>query len=247
MQSGGTSAGSIVSSLYAMGYTADEMLKLFNYFSKEALGIGPKFLFANFRENKGIKIKGLTTSLNLELAIKEVARYKSIMNITDLQLPISIPATDLITSKEIIFTNNKLAKGDQYIKDIEIGKAVRASASFPGAYSPFEYEKYQFVDGGIFNNLPVEEVKKLGVDKVIAVKFDLKSQRKQNTMYNITMQAIDLMTEKITEKSADLSDVLLNINVRDVKVFNIGKIDFCYEQGYKQTIEQIDKIKAKLI
>lgn len=53
-----------------MGYNPDEILKLFNYFSKEALGIGPRFFFSNVKDAKGIKIKGLTTSLNLELAIR---------------------------------------------------------------------------------------------------------------------------------------------------------------------------------
>lgn len=67
---GGTSAGSIVSSLYAMGYNPEEMLKLFNYFSKEALGLGPKVVFANIKDSRGMKLKGLTSSLNIELAIR---------------------------------------------------------------------------------------------------------------------------------------------------------------------------------
>lgn len=41
----GTSAGSIVAALYSMGYTTDEMVKLFDYFAKASLGIGPKYFF----------------------------------------------------------------------------------------------------------------------------------------------------------------------------------------------------------
>lgn len=68
----------------------------------------------------------------------------------DLKLPIVIPTVDLITDRKIVFTNYHKLKGEEYIKDIEIGKAVRASASFPGVYSPLEYKEYQFVDGRSF-------------------------------------------------------------------------------------------------
>lgn len=59
-----------MASLYAMEYKPDEILKLFNYFSKEALGIGAKSFFSNVKNGKGIKIKGITSSLNLEIAIR---------------------------------------------------------------------------------------------------------------------------------------------------------------------------------
>lgn len=177
----------------------------------------------------------------------EAAKYKNIKNIQDLELPISIISTDLITNKKIVFTNtNQKNSKQEYIKDIEISKAVRASCNFPGVYSPFEYKNYQLVDGGIFDNLPVEELMKLGVDKTLAVKFDLKINQKYNSIYNITMHSIDLMIETQEESSAKLSDCLLNINVKEVKVFNINKINFCYEQGYIQTIQNINKIKEKL-
>lgn len=242
----GTSAGSIVAALYGMGYTTDEMYKLFNYFAKSVMAISPKYLFSGIKEVRGIKLGGITSSYNIESAIEEAGKLKNIINIKDIKIPISIPTTDLITDKEIIFTNRDNLQGKEYIKDIEIGKAVRASSSFPGMYAPFEYGKYQFVDGGIFDNLPTAETKKLGVDKVIAIKFKLKSPRKQNTIYNIAMQSIDLMTENLIKESVKLSDFVIEIDLRDVKPFSISKLEFCYKQGYIQTIDQISKIKKEL-
>ncbi len=239
----GTSAGSIVAALYGMGYTTDEMIKLFNYFSKSVMAISPKYMFSGIKELRGIKLGGVTTSYNIELAIQESGKIKNIKNIKDIKLPISIPATDLISDKEIIFTNNQNLQGEEYIHDIEIGKAVRASSTFPGMYAPFEYQKYQFVDGGIFDNLPAQETKKLGVDKVISVKFKLKTPRKQNTIYNIAMQSLDLMTEKLIEESIKASDYVIEIDLKDVKPFNIGKLEFCYKEGYMQTLDHIIKIK----
>ena len=113
-------------------------------------------------------------------------------------------------------------------------------------YAPFDYKKYQFVDGGIFDNLPVVEAKKLGIDKVIAIKFKLKSPRKQNTIYNIAMQSLDLMTENLIKDSINKSDYVIEIDLRDVKPFNISKLEFCYREGYTQTLDNIIKLKREL-
>lgn len=243
----GTSAGSIIAALYGMEYTTDEMIKLFKFFSKSVVGISPKYLFTEMREVKGIGLGGLTSGYGLESAIKEAGKYKGIENLQDIKLPIAIPAVDLITEKEIVFTNYKKLQSKNYIKDIEICKAVRASSSFPGMYSPLEYKNYQFVDGGVFDNLPVEQVKKLDVDKVIAVKFKNRIPKKQKTMYNISMHALDLMSEKLLKESEQLSDYVLEIALNDVKPFNVGKIDYCYNEGYMQTIDNISKIKRCLL
>lgn len=242
----GTSAGSIVAALYGMEYTADEMYKLFNYFSKSVMAISPKYLFSGVKEIRGITLGGITSSYNIEAAIKEAGKLKQIENIKDIKIPISIPTTDLITDKEIIFTNHEGLQGEEYIHDIEIGKAVRASSTFPGMYAPFDYKKYQFVDGGIFDNLPSGEVKKLGVDKVIAIKFKLKTPRKQNTIYNIAMQSLDLMTENLIKESIRISDYVIEIDLRDVKPFSISKLEFCYKEGYMQTLDNIAKLKKEL-
>ena len=246
MQLLGTSAGSIVAALHGMGYTPEEMIKLFNYFSKSVMGFSPKSMFSDMKEVRGIRLGGLTSSYNIEEAIKETAKLKNINKIEDISMPLAIPTTDLITDEKFVFTNSKDLISQEYIHNIEIGKAVRASSTFPGMYAPFEYQKYQFVDGGIFDNLPVGEVKKLGVDKVIAIKFKVKSSRKQNTIYNIAMQALDLMTEKIIEESVEQSDYVIEIDLKDVKPFSIKKIEFSYREGYNQTIDNIAKLKKVL-
>ena len=229
-----------------MGYTTDEMYKLFMYFSKSVMAISPRDIFGGMKEVRGVRLGGITSSHNIELAIEEAAKLKTIKNIKDIKMPIIIPTTDLISDREIIFTNDENIKGEEYIHDIEIGKAVRASCSFPGMYAPFEYDKYQFADGGIFDNLPVEQTKKLGVDKVIAIKFGLKNPRKQKTVYNIAMQSLDLMTENLIRNSIKESDFVIEINLKDVKPFSINKLDFAYQQGYMQTLDHIIKLKKAL-
>ena len=199
----GTSSGSIIAALFSMGYTADEMIKLFRYFSKRIVGISPKHIYSNIREVKGFTIGGLTSSKALEDIVNEAGKFKGIKNIKDIKLPIAIPATDLIQDREIIFTNCEKMEGNEYISDIEIGKAVRASSTFPCFYAPFEYKDYQFVDGGLFENVPIKQAKKLNNDKIIAVKFKYETPKKQKSMYNILMHSLDLMTERINNKTLE--------------------------------------------
>ena len=228
-----------------MGYTTDEMYKLFNYFSKSVMSISPRYFFGG-KEKRGMQLGGLSSGENIELAIQEAAELKKIKNIKDINMPVAFPTTDLISDSEIIFTNNENIQGDEYIHDIEIGKAVRASCSFPGMYAPLEYGKYQFADGGIFDNLPVKQVRKLGVDKIIAIKFGLKSPKKQRTLYNIAMQSLDLMTENLIKDSIRESDYVIEIDLKDVKPFSISKLEFAYQQGYLQTLDHIIKLKKEL-
>jgi len=201
---------------------------------------------ANLKESADGRVKGITSSLNIELSFKEAADAKGYNLITDIKMPIIIPAMDLATNEEVIFTNRKI-KGERYINDIEIAKAIRASSTVPGIYSPFKYKNYQFIDGGVCDNLPVREVKKIGnVDKIIGIKFNIKSKKQINTMYNIVMQSVDLMTETLIKEDVNISDYILNIDLKSVHPFNIKKIDFCYEEGYKQTMENMDGIKKAL-
>lgn len=242
----GTSAGSMVAALYAMGYNAKEMYKILKKHAKTIMGMSPKYLFENIKQNNGIKVKGMISGVNIEKTFEDLSKTKNIEKISDIEMPIAIVAADLINSKKIVFTNNQTLTEDGYLKNIKIGTAVRASCSVPGVYTPVEFENYQLVDGGLFNNLPVDEVKKMGADKVLAIKFNIKSHRKYNTLYNIVMQSMDLMTENLIEDKIKEADVLIDLDLRDAKSFNLTKLEFCYEQGYRQTIGKIEEIKKIL-
>lgn len=241
----GTSAGSIVAAMYALGYTPEEMLKLFKYFSKDMLKPNAQEMITSVKNNKRIRLEGAFSSVNIELAMKEIAKYKNIENINQLEIPIAIPTVDINTSKKYVFTNyNQLE--DYYIKDIDIAKAVRASATYPGVYAPFEYKDYRFVDGGVLDNIPADEVKKLGVDKILTVKFILNKNSKPRGVYNIAMKCVDTIFEGLSRESIDISDLLFDIDVSKSTSFSINKIDYCYEEGYKYAITKINELKKLL-
>ncbi len=183
---------------------------------------------------------------NIEIALKEAGKYKSVSKIQELNIPIVIPAVDINNGKEYIFTNSNKLKEDKYIKEIEIAKAVRASSSFPVLFAPFKYEKHAFIDGGVLNNVPVGELKKMGIKKIIAVNFISEENNDKRGIYNIALKTIDIMTNKIAEMAISQSDYVIEPKVGHVKILAIDKMKECYQRGYEETIKKIMEIRSVL-
>lgn len=263
----GTSIGSIIAALYAMEYNTDEIFKLMKYFAKSILKADPKYILTGFKSTKSIFGTGFISGEAIEDAVDECARLKGIKYLKDLKMPIAIPTVDIKEGKKYVFTNRiitepkKISKVNeengeyaiveednvQYITDMEIGKAVRASCSYPGVFSPFEYGKYKFVDGGVLDNIPVEELKKLGVDKTLTVTFPPYKEANPRNAIDIFMRCIDIVFDDRDSKRIIDSDYILKVDVTSASVFDIKKIDFCYDRGYVETIENIDKIEKALL
>ena len=249
---GGTSSGSMVSALYAMGYSPDEIYSLFKKHAKEIATInsGPIIMgITNYMRNKEIRIKGLRSNQRLEEVCDKLAGEKGIKNIEDIKMPIVIPTVDLISEKEYVFTNGLLGEplNERYITNISVGKAVRASSSFSAVFCPFEYDKYAFMDGGILDNIPVEEVRRQGADKVIAISFESDKINKKSNIMDIIMKTVDIMGDKIFEKNLNSSDYILKVSTDGTGLLDLGKMDLCFKFGYKTAIENMDKIKEAIL
>ncbi len=246
---GGTSIGSIVASLYAMGYNTDEMLKLFRYFSKYIMKVDPKYYWTNVKNKKNFMGYGLISGENIEMAINECAALKGIKNMEDLKIPIVMPTVDIKNSQKYVFTNHQYDenfKENIYIRDITVGKAVRASSSYPGMFAPTIYENHKFVDGGIIDNLPAQEVRKLGADKVLSIRFSSKNETDPKNVIEVALKSVDLLFEQRTESEIASSDYSITLDLAEASIFNIKKIDYCYNQGYIAAIENMSKIKSML-
>lgn len=246
---GGTSIGSIVAALYAMGYNTEEMLKLFRYFSKSIMKVDPKYYWTNVKSNRNFMGYGLMSGENIELAMNECAHLKGFKNIPDIQMPIVMPTVDITESKKYVFTNHEEDNNfteDKYIRDVTIGKAVRASSSYPGMFAPTIYKNHKFVDGGVIDNLPAQEVRKLGADKVISVRFSSETKSDPKNIFEVALKSVDLLFEQRTAAEIESSDFAITLDLPEASVFNVKKVDYCYNQGYITAIEKMPKIKKML-
>lgn len=246
---GGTSSGSIISTLYAMGYSPYYIYILFKRYAKDLVNqnsITTMTSLKNFMINKKNKFTGFYSGEEIEKVFNEVAKRKGIKKITDIKMPIVIPTVDVQESKEYIFTNNipqeENENKDKYITNISIGKAIRASSSFPVAFNPCIYENHKFLDGGILDNFPTLEVKKQGVNKVLTVNFMADEINEDSNIMDIAMRSIDIMGNKVSEENIKNSDMILTIQTDKTGLLEVEKLDDCYKYGYRQTINNMDKI-----
>ena len=245
---GGTSSGSMVSALYSMGYTPDEIYELVKKYASTIVKLNSNTIrkeIKNFIFKHKICSQGINDGKFIEEIFNKKALEKGIKNISDIKMPIVIPTVDITTGEEYIFTSVKSHKKN-HISTIEVGKAVRASSSFPLIYEPMKYKDKLFLDGGILNNIPAREVKELGADKVISVKFDNDKIDNESNAIDIGMKIMDMMTEKIIDKDITKSDYIITIPTDETGILDVTKIDLCFKSGYETTKKQIKEILNKL-
>ena len=194
----GTSSGSMIASMYAMGCTFEEMEELIkNYYKKFTKFDLTKLSKGaiSFLKSGIAKIDGVINTKELQLLLKEVAKKKRIDLMSDVKLPISIIAVDTITTKEVIFTS-KIFQSDLnneyiYIDDAPIDIAIRASTAFPGLFPTCNYKDYNLIDGGTKNNLPTEPLKAMGADKILALTFELDEYIPKKDLLAILLRTCD--------------------------------------------------------
>lgn len=240
---GGTSSGSMVAMLYAVGYSPYHIYTLFKKYSKEIVEINTKPLVKSYMLNKKITLKGLKTGNSIEHIFDEVINKQGIYNMRDIKMPVIVPAVDLMNCKEYVFTNNPPEDKEKYITEINVGKAIRASSSFTAVFSPCEYKEHAFIDGGALDNVPVKEVKKQGADIVIGVRFNSDKITKDSNIMDMTMKTIDIMGGKISEENLEQANFVLNVNTDKTGLLDINKLDSCYKYGYNAVIKNLEQIK----
>ena len=162
-------------------------------------------------------------------------------------MPLAIPSVDLCNGDVICFTSqkfrNNMSDNTIFTSDIEIGKAVRASCSYPVVFSPCPYKNIKLVDGGIRENVPWKELKFLGADKVVNIVFeDEENEVCNKNLVEVAGRSIGLLCRELSNYELDGSDFTLKITSKKVGLLDMKKIDELYELGYKQAKEKIKDI-----
>lgn len=213
----GTSTGSAIAALYAMGCTPEEIKQICKEKYKKILKIRKKVLCQmaiNFLLQRQLAIATVDTILMKEC---------------------------IFISNEIKNKNENI----NYITDINIGKAVRSSMAFPAIFTTSNYKEYNFIDGGTADNLPVQVLKDMGVTKTIAISFDLNKYSPSKSLEGVLIRALDIFSNPSVQKSRDLSDISIEIYNPDTSLLSMDEIEKTMENGYNAVMRQKEKILAE--
>ena len=251
----GTSSGSIIATLYAAGYSSDEMLKFFKKYAKKIKYVDPKnilILLINLFIKRKIVIKGFNEGTIIERLLNKELNKKNIKNISDIKKELLIPSIDINTGEINVFISKenraKYLDNIIYINNINIGKAVRASCSYPVVFAPCKINGKQLVDGGLRENVPWKLTKEKGADKVLSIIFDEEKNKKNycKNILEVASNSLGILCHEISNYDLEGADYLLKIKTEKVQLLDYKKIDELYLKGYEQTKQKIKEIKNKL-
>ncbi len=234
----GTSMGSLVGGLYAAGYSPDALRSF-------VTGLDWNALFTERRETPGDRYDSLKrdrfplrlgfdrNGLHMGMGLLQGQNVLALLTVATLHvLPIrdfdSLPvpyrsvAADILTGEKVVFSGGSIAE------------AMRASMSIPGLFRPYEAQGHLLVDGGIADNMPVDEARKMGADIVIAVESRGRIARNAEQLKSaiaITNQTMGLFIEENMRPSRAGADLLIRPDLAGYNTASYAEADALIARG----------------
>lgn len=234
-----------------MGFNYKEILILFKKYSKKIKYIDGKNilkLIYGILIKRKIIIDGLNSGKIIEEIVNEVAGQKNIKKIKDIKMPLLIPSVDIHNGEIYCFCSksirSKLSDNIIFDNNIEIGKAVRSSCSYPVVFSPCKYNNTELIDGGIRENIPWKGLKEIGAEKVISIVFE--EELNNNCCENIidvVGNSLNILSHELLNYEIIGTDYLLKIKTNNISLLDMKQIDKLFEIGYKTTKLKIKEIR----
>lgn len=244
----GTSSGSIMAAMYAMGFTPDEMINITKETYKTITTISKRPIVTavgNYFIKREVNIAGIIEGEKVENLVKGFADKKKIKNISDIKIPFAVATVDAISTKEYILSSKEIknkSKDIGYIHDIPIGTAIRASMAFPAVFTPCDYKEYSFMDGGTKDNLPIQVLKDMGATKTLGISFKLDKYESNGNILATILRACDIFSLKDVRKAQGIADYFIEIDVKNAKLLEIKEMDKCIQAGYDMIMKNKEKI-----
>jgi NTE family protein len=218
----GTSAGSLVGSLYASGKTAFELQDIAMKMERD------KVIDYDWKVWKGGLIKGekLENFINVTLNYTPIEKLK---------IPFMAVATNAATGEEMVF-----GRGNT-------GLAVRASCSVPGVFQPVKIGNDTYVDGGLVSAVAVDVARRYGADVVIAVDISggLAKTAPSGVMDTVG-KTVDIMYMRNISAQLKNADVVIRPNVKDIGSTEMEKFNQAIFEGEKAATAVMPEIRRLL-
>lgn len=251
---GGTSMGSIVGAMYASGYSAVEIEQIvmqlgFDKYMDAEITRPDKPFFQKENDDKyAVKLPVVNNNITLpsgwtngQNVMNQLSKYlQHVSTVTDfnaLPIPFLCIATDLEKGEQVVLNKGNLAQ------------SIRASVAFPTVVKPIEIDGKWLVDGGLVNNFPVKEVRKMGAEFIIGVDVSSNTLYKKEDLQSVLkimeqMVSYQMVNDDILAKK-DLTDIyIIPLDETRFTTFSFEKAQEIIQFGYDTAMLQIEALKA---
>lgn len=216
----GTSAGALIAAAYAGGAPLELMEE-----------IGRSTRFKDFAEWT-VSWRGLASDARLK---RFLHRMTPVRRFENLQIPLTIVATDLMTGEPVYFT-----KGN-------IGPALCASCAYPGLFRPVEQDGRLLVDGFLAAPVPVKAVRQMGADFVIGATLGGASRDERPTnLFEIVSQSFAVLLHYGQAAWSPLTDLVIEPDVAEFRWDDFPKTPELVAAGERAALAAVPQIRAAL-
>jgi NTE family protein len=247
---GGTSMGAIVGALYASGYSSSELDSIFRntdftsliqdnlprnaktfYEKEDSERYALTLPFNKFKISFPPAISGGQNIYN-EL-VRLLYHVKDIHDFNNLPIPFFAIATDIEKGTEILLNSGYLPE------------AILASGTFPSLFEPAEVDGRILIDGGVLNNYPVREVRKMGADFIIGVdvQHGLRDRESLLSATEILLQINNYRTVGVMKEKSALTDIYIKPDMRNFSVIDFNLKASIMDSGEEAAMEHLNKLQ----
>ena len=225
----GTSAGAVAGAIYAWNRDITRMKK--EVLEVKWMKIAPLIDLSLLKSGliKGRKIKGLLASY-----------VGGNIKFSDLKIPFACVASDIETGEEVVIDSGS------------VSEALRGSISIPGIFAVVKHEGRYLVDGGLTTPVPVEVVKKMGADFIIAVNVTpsasdrVQKIRKEPSIFHVIMQSIYITTYAMAQHNLEYADIVIEPDLARIGAGDFQKARELIRRGEQAAQKAIPEIKRRL-
>ena len=234
----GTSMGSVIGSLYSVGYAPDSIASVARNQNWELvfddrpsrgelplsqrIGANRPLLRVPLQNGSPQLPTGLLKGQRIMMLLTRLLLpAHAVEDFTTLPIPFAAVATDLATGEGVRFTQG-------YLPEV-----VRASTAIPSLFTPVDINGRAYVDGGVARNLPAQDARALGADVVLCseVSQSLISPDSINSFVDVLLQSVGYRMARSTAQQKELCDLVITPEVESFTIFSFGAVDSLIARG----------------
>lgn len=255
----GTSMGSIVGGMYALGYSSDEIRDIISSVDWDRLisnNVDRRKISFNQKSDRNTHVINVPFSLETNSEELQSRSFRNSLpkglvsgdNLINLFNSLSVGYSDPISFDELpipfICIATNMINGEAEVLDKgEFSKSLRASMAIPILFDPIKMNNTLYVDGGLVSNFPVEQCRAMGADYIIGVSMSPGLEENPENLSSILSQ-VKQLKEVITDKDFDeyhqQCDIFISPDLRGV-----GMLSFDAESVARVTQSGYDAAQAQ--